>query len=279
VGEMAGGGVIAIEAAAVGADPDMVIFVQQDRIYVVVTQAEGIGRVVFEMFVGSLARVEDGNAVGPGAGPYIPLVILCHAEDVVATDSVGVSFFVPEVGEGLCGGIEEVESSAVGADPKFFIWSLDDTEYVVVAEAVGSGGMSVMGEASGIRFKDVHSTGEGAQPHITGFIAVGGVDGIIAEAGEVDIVVFVMGEFFRLRVADIQSPVLESHPDILLIVFADGIDDIPSQLVTAVGGMFEMAKEPGVARVIHSVESSAVGADPETVPAVLEDGVDLVIAE
>src|SRR5258708_11446228 len=89
----------------------------------------------------------------------------------------------------------------------------------------------VMGKSGGIFFVDIHPAGEGSYPHIPDIVLIGGMDGVIDQAGPVDLIVLVMLQDIRSGIVNAQACILQSYPQVALIVLSPGIDGFARQAV------------------------------------------------
>jgi len=105
------------------------------------------------------------------------------------------------------------------------------------------------------------------------------MDGVVAEAGRVDVVVQMLLEGVGVGVVDIETRIFQSYPDIMLGTFAYAIDDIAGKTLCVACCMFEVVKDAAGTGVVHPVKSSSIRTDPETVTAVLEETDQLVVTD
>jgi len=105
------------------------------------------------------------------------------------------------------------------------------------------------------------------------------VNGVIAEAGRVDVVVEIVLKGVVAGVVDIDTGVLQSYPQAVLGVFSHSVYDITGDAFLIAGNVFEMPEGPLGSRVIHSVQPSAVCAEPQAMAAVFVYVEQFVVAE
>lgn len=91
--------------------------------------------------------------------------------------------------------------------------------------------MFVMGEFIGILIENVDPAAISANPHIALGVFVQRVNGIIAQAGIVNIVMPVVMEYLVFGIHQAQAAVLRSYPQFAIIVPADGQHYIMRQAI------------------------------------------------
>lgn len=195
-----------------------------------------------EMPESAFAGIVNGDPGSPGADPVIAFVIFANAKHIIPTDTIGVILLMPEMGEFPCQGIEPVQSAAVRADPKFFFRILDDAQHVVIAETVVVKGMLIMSETAGIPAHYIHASRKSPYPHITIAVPVCRMNGIIAQAGIVYVVMKIIGKMTGDGIVDAKPPVLQADPQIPFFPFAQCIYHIPGDCIDIVCAVSEMAK-------------------------------------
>ena len=86
--------------------------------------------------------------------------------------------------------------------------------------------MPVMGEQVIVPEQDIHPAFERSHPHIAVAVPVGGMDGVITQAGAIYIIVGIVIKLPVNRIKDVQSSILHADPDIPAVVFTQGIDHV-----------------------------------------------------
>jgi len=115
-GEVSGGGVEAIEAAADSADPDEAAAVLSDGSNLIVAQAGGVGRVVAISDEAIGCAVEKIKAI-VGANPEVAGAVLIEGEDAGAGEGIGVGRTV-EIADETVGRVSIAVKAVFGANPE-----------------------------------------------------------------------------------------------------------------------------------------------------------------
>lgn len=122
--------------------------------------------------------------------------------------------------------------------------------------------MPEMEEVAGVDLIDIHATRESAQPHIPHIVFISGVDGIIAKAGGIDVVMKVMLEGVGMGIIDIDAGVFQADPEFVLEIFPHAIYDVTGEAFCIAWFMIEVLKSALRAGIIHTVQTTAICTDP-----------------
>ena len=172
-----------------------------------------------EMAPGVLLWSEYRDAIGPGACPDIAIPVFHGAEHIVAANAAEVAFLMTVVPEPASDRVEVIEPTAIRADPKFFIGCFGDAEHIIVAEGIIVQGMPVMNKLAGISFMDIQTAGECAYPHIADVVHIGSMDGVVTEAGGVDVIMHILPECVGIGIVDINTGIFQCYPQAVVGIF------------------------------------------------------------